>query len=243
VKTARFTISAQVEPVWWHGVVVEGAHGWNPLVIHPSALNHAIGIALGFGGLRERAIVFNHHGRKINHSKPCQEFWASPGIAVKETLTAVEYTLSSSAGDYGRVSATPSGNSSKILVPNREGDGLEYVGTNARQAVVKPKIITGWLGEWTTRIFTDDPAEIPDSFVATLGPLAATVIIERCSEWETVTACNPGDVDADHLIDPTLIKNGAISVRPISAAPWPLAWAKANAKAGDAFVYCEVNQV
>lgn len=236
--TARCRIFARVEPVWWHGVTLEGAIGWDPSLIHPSALNHALGHALGEGGLREERVVFNGRGRRLWHSRVAPSFWASPAVARRDTLEPVEVTLVSSAADYGGLILPPIGKGSRLaLNPDRTpgAPGMTLGRDSGSSAVGKPKLLTGWLGQWDFRLFMEETLarEVPAVLRITLGPMDATCEVERLDDWTPVVmGCPDGAVEADHLIDPTLVR-GEVAIEAIGCAPWSVGRVAANAQAGE----------
>jgi len=238
MQAALFKVIVAMEAIWWQGQTLEGAHGWDPSILHASALNHAVCSALGIEGIRGNRIRLEEQEfeRRLHHSRVSQKVWVSPAKAVFETLRPVDTTLVSIVADYGHMQASPPPKGQQRLILSDDGK-VDFRAPGIESDMGRPKKITGWLGEWEGRIFWEDSFDMPEDLVIYLGPVSAQCLMKIGPCAAVVEDSNPEGVEADHLMDSTLLDDDAEIVREVGAMPWALAEVVANARVGESPVY------
>lgn len=235
-----------LDPLWFRGLG-PGGNGWDPSVIHATALNHALLVGLGFAQPHR---VFN--ALWVPHSLPYRSvgLWMSPAEVVEGTARPMQIFKGGTSGEKLRVvlgadksdaAAEKEARGTSVYQTHVTADGgFELVRGNPGK-LGRPYLTTGYFGEWTGVLLAEDaqalavfPGEgrVSESFVLRLGPNRVMVEVTLDPFVEVEAAAEDDGVYADHLSDPMLLPDDVEGVVQF-ARPAPLVRALANGTAGD----------
>ena len=241
---ATYTLKA-LDPLWFRGLGPAG-NTWDPSVLHATALNHALIVALGF---EQPHLVFDALWAPHSLPYPQVGLWMSPAELVPGTAQPAQVFRGGRSGEKLQITASSDksdaakdkeerGASTFMAHITAEGD-FEVVAGLAPK-IGKPYLTTGYFGEWHGLLFAEESAVslfpgqglTRESFLIRLGP--NRVVVEMVLEPFVPVEVTPEveDVFADHLSDPVLLPDDAEGIV-LFAKPAPLVRALANGRAGD----------